>query len=145
MKEIAVGPQGISLSDLEDAMKEEKLEQSQFELYIQDNHDFDMALLTMPDDHIIRLYDYLLREEEKYHFVKDPELRDMRTPRICDMLNRLDTYPFIQEHVNQQNLTPEEMQEAVGTNVALLSQRQKVKKKGSIRTWVYNLTQGRKK
>ena len=49
-------------SVLEQAVAEKNAEQFAFDTMIVDPSEFDLTLLTRPDDYIIRLHDYLMKQ-----------------------------------------------------------------------------------
>lgn len=128
-----------------------------FEGAIMDDADFKIALIQREDDFIIRLHDYLLSETKKIMDIDGDSNPSPRLVRINDMLSQLEGIPVVQEHVMQLTMSEEEQQPVEvapeqDTEVAspdeiaaLVMEKQKVRKMGPIRRYIYLHTNRRKK
>ena len=97
--------------------------------------DFNIALVTMPDDYIIRMYDYYIKTESRESFLKDEEEIDPRLNGLRDMIARLEEIPVIQEHMNRE-LDPE-AKELINDTIRVIAEKQKVRKMGPIQKFIY--------
>ena len=125
-------------SVLEKAVEEKNAEHFAFDTMIADPSEFDLTLLTRPDDYIIRLHDYLMRQLNQISFASSNPEHDPKITRINNMLSRLEDIPAVQEHINQQ--TDKQVEETV----ALVAERQRVRKMGPLQRLFYERMKKRK-
>ena len=110
-------------SVLEEVVEERSLLLSQFDNMIEHEDEFNIQFVTNPDDnYFIQFYDYLLKVEKKLSFMKSDEEKaeDATLERISRMIGRLET-------------------------VALIEEKQRVRKMGPVRKLVYNIQKKRQK
>ena len=133
--------QNDDLSVLELVHREREAELRSFDCMIHSDKDFILALVTMPDDYIIRLYDYLLKKEE-IDSIDDDRIEDVLRER--EMIAKLEEIPVIQEHMSPKDLDEEDesfIQEPLDT----LAGTKRVRNMGPVRKLVYNIRKKRKK
>ncbi len=132
-----------------------------FEGAIMDDTDFKIVMIQREDDFIIRLHDYLLGETKKIMDMDTSSDPSPRLVRINDMLSQLEGIPVVQEHVMQLTMSEEEKeqeqqpvevapeQETADVSpdaiAALVMEKQKVRKMGPIRRYIYLHINRRKK
>ena len=131
------------VSVLEQVIKERDLKYRTFENMIEHDDEFNIAIVTMNDEFIIELYNYLVKLEKKHSFMADTDVVDPRLERIKSMLLRLEDLAVVQEHMVEKSLTPEDVAQ-INETVALITERQKVRKMGPVQKLVYNLSKKRK-
>lgn len=125
-------------SVLEQVVAEKNAEQYAFDTMIADASEFDLTLLTRPDDYIIRLHDYLMRELNQVSFASSNPEHDPKITRINTMLSRLEDIPAVQKHMKKQ------ADDQVEETVAIITERQKVRKMGPLQRWLYEKMKNRK-
>ena len=104
-----------------------------FDNMIESEHDFVIAIVTMPDDYILRLHDYLVRKEA----VASEEAVD----RLRNMVSRLEEIPVVQEHMNSIIL---ERDKEISEIVQKLADR-KAKKAGFVKKFINNINKNKRK
>lgn len=133
--------QNDDLSVLEQVHREREAELRSFDCMIHSEKDFILALVTMPDDYIIRLYDYLLKKEET-DSIDDDRIEDVLRER--EMIAKLEEIPVIQEHMCPKDLDEEE-ERFFQETMDILEEKHRVRSMGPVRKLVYNIRKKRKK
>ena len=123
------------LSLLEQVVRERNAELRYFD-YMRDNiGDFNIALATMPDDYIIRMYDYYIKTESRENFLTDEGEINTRLEGLRNMIVRLEEIPVIQEHMNSG--LDEEAKVLIDNSVKTVVEKQKVRKMWPIQRFIY--------
>lgn len=131
------------VSVLEQVMMERDAELRAFDNMIKDEQSFNLALVTMPDEYLVRLYDYLVKQESKYSFMVETEEEISLLNQLNRRIVKLEEFAVIQEHMTS-HLSPKEKAEIEET-AAMVEERQKVRKMGPVRKLVYNFNKNRRK
>ena len=130
-------------SVLEQVVQERSTEHAIFDNMVDNENDFNIALVTMPDDYIIRMHDYYMGLEKRESFMCGEKVTP-RLERIQLMVSRLEDIPVVQEHMIPQSSTDEEV-DLIAETVALIEERQRVRKMGPVRKLVYNMKKRKQK
>ena len=129
---------------LEPVVKEQNLDHFYFDTLIDDETEFNLTLVTMPDDYIIRLHDYLVRKES----VRDAELGDEpfdpTLARLQNMLSRLENIPVVQKHLQEMTMTKED-QAVIEESARIVADKQAYQKKGPIGRAIHRFKNRREK
>jgi len=131
------------VSVLEQVVMEREAELRAFDNMIFDDHSFNLALVTMPDDYIVRLYDYLVKQESKHSFMVETDEEFLLLDQLKNRISKLEDLDIIQEKMKS-HLTPKELQE-IDETAAIVEERQKVRKMGPVLKLVYNFNKNRRK
>ncbi|MBR6136798.1 MAG: hypothetical protein IKQ06_01430 [Bacilli bacterium] len=131
------------VSVLEQVVMERDAELRAFDNMIKDEQSFNLALVTMPDEYLVRLYDYLVKQESKYSFMVETDEEIALLNQLNRRIVKLEEFAVIQEHMTS-HLSPEEKAEIEET-AAMVEERQKVRKMGPVRKLVYNFNKNRRK
>ncbi len=110
-------------------------EQRLFESMVNDDCSFAIAVATMPDDFIIRLHDYLLKQGVKQEL--SPEINHERLERLKYMISKLEDIEVVQKHMEDINQSKEQ-------NKTRVIEIQAVKKIGPFKRLKDNFTKNRK-
>ena len=127
-----------STSLLEEAVMERNVMYSHFDSMIEDEGEFNITLVTMPDDYIINFHNYLLKLAKRQSFMMENPAFDPKLARLENMISRLEDIPCVQEDMNQKTTKEEEAQ--IDEAVRIIEERQKVRKMGPIQRFIYNQT-----
>ena len=133
-------------SVLEQVVRERNMKINTFENMIVNESDFNLALVTMPDDFILELYDYLAKLSKRSAFMLGEEDRTNeeynkqfeRLDRINAMLLRLEDLEVVQNHMVRKDLTPEDVAQ-INETVAILKEKQDYRKKGPVGKAIHRL------
>lgn len=86
---------------LEQVVEERSAELFYFDALIEDDSEFNISMVTMPDDFILRLHSYLIRKERRESFLHQDEAFDPVSARLHNMISRLEDLSVVQEHMNK--------------------------------------------
>lgn len=116
----------------------EPKEQKEYEALYDVIHHYDQMNLTlamMPDRYVTKFYDFMIRlariESEKNPDQETPKLRKLR-----EKIASLEQVPAVRDYIWESTKEPNDVDEIV----ALIEERQKVRKMGPIRKYVYKKT-----
>ena len=130
------------VSLFEQVLRERDKEEIYFDFMIDNSRDFDIALVTMPDDYIIRMHDYYVRQEAKEEYLTEEGQINEKLERMREKISKLEELAVIQEHMSKP-LTEEEKEE-IRNIVAYVAEKQKVRKMGPIRRKIYEMSKKKK-
>ncbi|MBR3210479.1 MAG: hypothetical protein IKF71_00885 [Bacilli bacterium] len=101
---------------------------------LHNNEMYDISWILLPDCYAIKLYDYLLRLVELEN-VKGEVKKPQRLKKIKDILLKLELLPSVQQHIWE--ITPTEQDAEIDAMVALVEEKQKLRKMGPVRKYIY--------
>ncbi len=129
------------VSLLEQNICEKDADYRYFDIMIDNNNEFNIAIATLPDEYILRMYDYYIRQEEKE---TDNSVVNAKLERLKSMISRLEDIPAVQDYICANSELSDEEQAEIDSIVKLIEERQKVKKMGPLCRFIYKKTKGRK-
>ena len=124
-------------SVLEEVWEEKNVELNFFDALIVDPSDFlNHLIVVLPDDQIIRFYDYLVKRQSKLEDSFDEAAKEtVEYGNVMTLIMKLEELEVIESHKKEQEAEAEIVTEQILANLA---ERQKVKKMGPLRRALYN-------
>ncbi len=123
-------------SVLEEVLEERNKELTMFDYIIDSDNEFNLILAIMPDEFIIKLYEYLAKLERRESFLMDEDDINERLFLLRDRMAALERLDIIIKH-NEKYLD-ESTKKEVNDGVKTVVEKQKVRKMGPLRRYFYN-------
>ncbi len=129
-------------SVLETVWEERNAELNFFDAMIADPTDFFSHLIVViPDDQIIRFYDYLVDKQRKLESPLNENGKEtVEYAHVMMLIMGMENLKIIDNYKNEQQAEADMITEEI---VRIIGERQKVKKMGPIRRAIYNIKNGR--
>ena len=124
-------------SVLEEVWEERNVELNFFDALIVDPSDFlNHLIVVLPDDQIIRFYDYLVKRQRKLESPFNENGKEtIEYGNVMTLIMKLEELKVIEDHKKELEAEAELVTEQIMKNI---EERQKVKKMGPIRRALYN-------
>ena len=124
-------------SVLEEVWEEKNVELNFFDALIVDPSDFlNHLIVVLPDDQIIRFYDYLVKRQRKLESPFNENGKEtIEYGNVMTLIMKLEELKVIEDHKKELEAEAELVTEQIMKNI---EERQKVKKMGPIRRALYN-------
>lgn len=124
-------------SVLEEVWEEKNVELNFFDALIVDPSDFlNHLIVVLPDDQIIRFYDYLVKRQRKLESPFNENGKEtIEYGNVMTLIMKLEELKVIEDHKKELEAEAEIVTEQIMKNI---EERQKVKKMGPIRRALYN-------
>ncbi|MBQ4031607.1 MAG: hypothetical protein II625_07605 [Bacilli bacterium] len=124
-------------SVLEEVWEEKNVELNFFDALIVDPSDFlNHLIVVLPDDQIIRFYDYLVKRQRKLESPFNENGKEtIEYGNVMTLIMKLEELEVIETHKKELEAEAEIVTEQIMKNI---EERQKVKKMGPIRRALYN-------
>ena len=123
-------------SVLEEVLEERNKELTMFDYIIDSDNEFNLTLAIMPDEFIIKLYEYLVKLERKESFMMDEDDINERLFLLRDRMAALERLDVIMKH-NEKELDASTINK-INDTVKTVVEKQKVRKMGPFRRYFYN-------
>lgn len=121
----------------EEAVDEYNKQLNAFDNIIFSDNEFNLNIAIMPDDFIIELYKYLLKLERKESFFDDDDSFNERLMTIKERIVALERLDVIENYLS--SLVPEDVKQEVAEFVKKNTEKQKIRKMGPFRKWLYRI------
>ena len=130
-------------SVLETVIAEREAEYSYYDSIIADPSEFlGVLIAVLPDDQIIRFYDYLVKRQSKLEDSFDEAAKEtVEYGNVMTLIMRLEEIEAIDAHKKEQEQAQAEL--VTEEIVKKLEERRKLKKMGPIRRAIYNFRNNR--
>ena len=124
-------------SVLEKVLEERNRELNFFDAMIADPTDFlGHLIVVIPDDQIIRFYDYLVKKQRKLESPFNENGKEtVEYANVMILIMKLEELEVIDNHKKEQQAEADKITEQIMKNI---EERQKIKKMGPIRKMFYN-------
>ena len=123
-------------SVLEEVLEERNKELTMFDYIIDSDNEFNLTLAIMPDEFIIKLYEYLVKLERRESFMMDEDDINERLFLLRDRMAALERLDVIMKH-NEKDLDASTINK-INDTVKTVVEKQKVRKMGPFRRYFYN-------
>jgi len=123
-------------SVLEEVLEERNKELTMFDYIIDSDNEFNLTLAIMPDEFIIKLYEYLVKLERRESFMMDEDDINERLFLLRDRMAALERLDVIMKH-NEKDLDASTINK-INDTVKTVVEKQKVRKMGPLRRYFYN-------
>lgn len=123
-------------SVLEEVLEERNKELTMFDYIIDSDNEFNLTLAIMPDDFIIKLYEYLVKLERRESFMTDEDDINERLFLLRDRMAALERLDVIMKY-NEKDLDASTINK-INDTVKTVVEKQKVRKMGPFRRYFYN-------
>ncbi len=123
-------------SVLEEVLEERNKELTMFDYIIDSDNEFNLTLAIMPDEFIIKLYEYLVKLERRESFMMDEDDINERLFLLRDRMAALERLDVIMKY-NEKDLDASTINK-INDTVKTVVEKQKVRKMGPFRRYFYN-------
>lgn len=123
-------------SVLEEVLEERNKELTMFDYIIDSDNEFNLTIAIMPDEFIIKLYEYLVKLERRESFMMDEDDINERLFLLRDRMAALERLDVIMKH-NEKDLDASTINK-INDTVKTVVEKQKVRKMGPLRRYFYN-------
>ncbi len=129
-------------SVLETVIAEREAEYNYYDSIIADPSEFlGLLIAVLPDEQIIRFYDYLVKRQRKLESSFDEEAtKTVEYANVMRLIMKLEEIDAIDAHKKEEQAKADSVTEEI---VKKLEERRKVKKMGPIRRAIYNFRNNR--
>ena len=123
-------------SVLEEVLEERNKELTMFDYIIDSDNEFNLTIAIMPDEFIIKLYEYLVKLERRESFMMDEDDINERLFLLRDRMAALERLDVIMKY-NEKDLDASTINK-INDTVKTVVEKQKVRKMGPFRRYFYN-------
>ena len=123
-----------SIESREEKRMGEQQEYEALNEILHNNEIYSISYALLPDCYITKLYDFLLRLA-KLESVKSEGEKTPRLEKIKETISKLELIPSVQQHIWENTPTKQEVE--INEMVALIEEKQKLRKMGPVRKYVY--------
>ena len=123
-------------SVLEEVLEERNKELTMFDYIIDSDNEFNLTIAIMPDEFIIKLYEYLVKLERRESFMMDEDDINERLFLLRDRMAALERLDVIMKY-NEKDLDASTINK-INDTVKTVVEKQKVRKMGPLRRYFYN-------